>query len=121
MGVEKITKRISRKVTENIVVKKKNGNKTYLLKDEEAYIVATSEINGAHGLPIYVQNFTGKLQQVLYNVGQQIIGNRIKPASEQRYYHRSFHCVNINEEGEEGKKQKTGIGMINVLGLSHNN
>ena len=42
MGVEKITKRIVRDVTEKIFINTKRGNKTYLLKDEEEYIVETS-------------------------------------------------------------------------------
>ena len=42
VGVVKITKRIVREVIEKIVFTKKRVNKTYLLKDEEAYIVATS-------------------------------------------------------------------------------
>ena len=32
-------------------VKNITGPKTYLLKDDEAYIVATSEIDGTHGTP----------------------------------------------------------------------
>ena len=61
MGVGKITNRIVREVIEKIVVTKKRGYITYLLKDEEAYIVGTSEIDGAHGLPIYIQTFTDEL------------------------------------------------------------
>ena len=71
MGDGKLTKRIVREVTEKIVVTKKRGNKIYLLKDEEAYIVATLEIDGAHGLPRDIQTFTGELQQVLHDVGDQ--------------------------------------------------
>ena len=54
MGVGKITRLIVREVIEKIVVKGKMGNKTYLIKDKEAYIVETSEIYGAHGIPIYI-------------------------------------------------------------------
>ena len=32
-------------------IAKKKSEKTYLLKDKEAYIVTTSEIDGAHGFP----------------------------------------------------------------------
>ena len=58
MGVGKITKRIVREVVDKIVVTKKRINRTYLLKDKEAYIVATSEIDGAHVLPRDIQTFT---------------------------------------------------------------
>ena len=35
------------------ISKNRPGPKTYLLKDKKAYIVSTSEIDGAHGIPIY--------------------------------------------------------------------
>ena len=81
---------------DKIVVTKKRGNKTYLLKDEEAYIVATSEIDGAHGLPRYIQSFTDELQQMLHDVGVQIIANGIKPSSTQSYARRLMQRVNRN-------------------------
>ena len=77
MGVGRITERIVREVIEKIVVTKKGGNKTYLLNDEEVYIVATSEVNGAHVLPRDIQTFTKKLQQVLHDVDGQSIINGI--------------------------------------------
>ena len=82
MGIGKITKRIVREVIDKIFVKGKGGNKTYLIKDKEAYIMETSEIYGAHGIPIDIQTFTDELQEVLHDVGEQIIGNVIKPESE---------------------------------------
>ena len=69
MSVGKITKIIVREVIEKIVFKGKGGNKTYLIKDKEAYIVATSEIYGAHGLPRYIQTFPDELQKVLHDLG----------------------------------------------------
>ena len=81
MGIGKITKIIVREVIDKIFVKEKWGNKTYLIKDKEAYIMETSEIDGAHGIPIDIQTFTDDLQQVLHDVGGQIIGNVIKPES----------------------------------------
>ena len=61
MGVGKITNRIVREVMEKIVVREKSGNKTYLLKDKEAYIVETSEIDVTHGLPRDIEAFTDKI------------------------------------------------------------
>ena len=75
MGVGKITKGIVREAAEKIVVKKKRGNKTYLLKDEKTYIMTTSEIDGSHGIPRDIHTFTEKLQQVINEVGRQIIFN----------------------------------------------
>ena len=64
IGNENITKRIGKEVIMKIFVKNKSGNKTYLLKDKEVYIVSTSEIDVAHKLPIDIENFTKELQQV---------------------------------------------------------
>ena len=69
MGIGKITKRIVREVIDKIVVKEKRGNKNYLIKDKEAHITETSEIYGAHGIPIDIQTFTDEIQQVLHDVG----------------------------------------------------
>ena len=73
MGVGKITRLIVREVIEKIVVRGEMGNKTYLIKDKEAYIVEKSEIYGAHGIPIDIHTFTEELQQVLHDVGGRII------------------------------------------------
>ena len=75
MGVGKITKRIVIEVIAKIFVKNKSENKNNLIKEEESYIVATSEIDGAHGLPRDIETFTNELQQVLHDVGKIIIGN----------------------------------------------
>ena len=65
MGVGKIKKIIVREVADKIVFKKKRGNKTYLLMDEEAYIVAKSEIDGSHLILRDIQTFDDDLQQVI--------------------------------------------------------
>ena len=57
-----------RKMIAKIFVKKKSGNKTYLIKDKESYIVGTSEIEGTHELPIDIATLTNELQEVLHGV-----------------------------------------------------
>ena len=54
-------KTIRHGITENIV-KQKLGHKSYLLKDEEAYIVATTEIEGAHGFPRDTTTISDEIQ-----------------------------------------------------------
>ena len=115
MGVNKIKKITVREVIEKIVLKKKSGNKTYLLKDEEAYIVATSEIEGAHVPPRDIQTFTDELPHVIHEGGVKIITNVIKSESAQRYAHRLIQRVNRNEEGAEVQKQRTRTGPITIL------
>ena len=69
--------------------------------------MATSEIDGAHGLPRDIVTFINELQQVLHDVGQWIIGNPIKLESAQIYARRLIQRVNIKEEEAEGQKRKT--------------
>ena len=76
--------------------------------------MATSEIDGEHGIPGDIQTFTDKLQQVLPYVCGGRIGNGIKPSSAQSYARRLIQCVNINEEGAEGQKRRTITGMIKI-------
>ena len=111
--------KIGREVIDKIVVTKKSRNKTYLLKDEESYIVETTEIDVAHGLPRGIQTFTQDLQQVFHDLGGKSIGKCIKPSSAQSYAFRLIQRVNINEEGSEGQKQRTRTVMIKFLVLSH--
>ena len=74
-----------KEVIAKIVVKKKSKNKTYLIKDKEAYIVAKSEICCSHGLPRDKTSLTNELQQVLHYVGKKSISNKIKSKSAQIY------------------------------------
>ena len=120
MGVGKITKRTVREVIEKIVDKGKMVNKTYLIKDKEAYIVEKSEIYGAHGIPIDIHTFTEELQQVLHDVGGRIIRNGIKPESAQRYARILIQRVNRDKGLSDIHKRRTRTDPIKVLGLSQN-
>ena len=63
--------------------------------------MAASEIDGAHGLPRDIETLTNKLQKVLHENSKQIIGNRIKPQSAQRYAHKLIQRVNREDEEAE--------------------
>ena len=76
------------------VVKNITWPKTYLLKDKEAYIVSTSEIEGANGLPRDTITLANKLQKVLHGVGKRRMGKQTKPNSAQRHAHRFIKWVN---------------------------
>ena len=67
--------KIVRYVITHTIVNNRNGPKTCLLKDKEAYIVATSEIDGKHGLPRDAINVTNDLQRSLNDVGKLSIIN----------------------------------------------
>ena len=92
------------------VVKNKTGPKTFLLKEKEAYIVATSEIDGAHKLPRDTTSLKNELQQVLHEVGKRGIGNLTKEKITQRYDRRVIKWIN-REEGK-GKVQKLKPGQV---------
>ena len=51
---------------------KKNGRSTYHLKGKEAYIVATAEMEGAHGLLRDAISIANDIQQVIHCVGKNI-------------------------------------------------
>ena len=101
------------------LVRNITGPKTYLLKDEEAYIVEISEIDGTRLLPRDTTSPANKLQQVIHDVGKWIIGNITKHKSAQRYAHRVIEWVNKEEGKTEGRKRKTKTGMIKVSDLIH--
>ena len=92
--VYKTTKKKDRWVISKKVVKNKSWPKTYLLKDKEAYIVATSEIYDAHGLPKDIVRLTNELQQVFHGIIQRSIGNGIQTKYVQSYAYRFIKYVN---------------------------
>ena len=61
MSLGDINNKSVRKTISENTVKQKLGHKTYLLKDKEAYIVETSEIDVTHGLPRDIEAFTDKI------------------------------------------------------------
>ena len=88
MRLGKIRNKTVRKTITEKIVRFEVGHETHLLKDEEAYIVATTEIEGAHGLPRNTFTISDELQQVLYGVGRRDANNTITPDSALRYAHR---------------------------------
>ena len=60
--------------------------------------MATSKVDGAHGIPRDIHTFTDELQQVLHDVGKKISGNCIKPSSAQGYDRILIQHANRNEE-----------------------
>ena len=62
MRLGEIRNKTVRKTITEKIVRFEVGHETHLLKDEEAYIVETSEIDGAHVLPIYIMILPDELQ-----------------------------------------------------------
>ena len=98
IGLGEISNKTVRKtITENII-KQELGHNSYLLKDKEAYIVATTEIEGVHGLPRYTTTISEELQQVLHGVGRRDVAKTITLDSVLRYARRVIARVNKEEE-----------------------
>ena len=76
------------------IAAREKSEKTYLIKEKEACLVATSEIDDEHGISRYIGIFTNNLQQVIHDIGKQSIGNNIQPKSAQSYSHRVIKRVN---------------------------
>ena len=66
--------------------------------------MATSKIDGAHGIPRDIETFTNTIQQLLHDIGKKIIGNGIKPQPTKRHACRLIQHVNRKEEESEGHK-----------------
>ena len=81
--------------------------------------MATTEIEGAHGLSRDTTTISDELQQVIHGVGCRDSNKTITPDSALRYACRVIACVNKEEDDEEVQKIKTTKGIIKFSVLSH--
>ena len=86
-------KTVRNTITENIA-KPKFGHKYYLLKDEEAYTVGTTEIEFSRGLTRDTNTVSHELQKVLHGMGRQDANKTITFCSALRYSHRVIARLN---------------------------
>ena len=70
MSLGEISNKTVRNTITEKIVKQELGHKYYLLRDKESYIVTTTEIEGAHGLPRDTTTISNELQQVLHGMGR---------------------------------------------------
>ena len=73
---------------------KKMERQTKLLIYTEAYIMATSKMEGVYGIPRDTISIKNELQQVLHLVGKIRIFDEIKKNSTYKYYRRVVFLVN---------------------------
>ena len=69
--------------------------------------MATTEIEGAHGLPRDTSAISNELQQVLHGVSCQDANKIIKANYALRYERRVIARVNKEEDNAEGHKRNT--------------
>ena len=68
--------------------------------------MATSEIDGEHGIPRYVMGLSNESHQVLHGVGKRRISKSIKHSYTQRYARRVIKRLNKEEGKLEVEKRK---------------
>ena len=72
----------------------KVGRPTYLNYDEEAWVVASEEIEGAYGIPIDVNTLGAEMQLVIKTVNAQQSTNIITANLSSNYTHSVINQVN---------------------------
>ena len=102
------------------VHKIKNGRTTYLNPDEEALVVASAKIEGAHGLPIGVNTLGSELQLVIRAVNARQSTKVITPKSSSQYTRSVIKRVNNREDGRANQRKKSRTGLVKVSSISNN-
>ena len=70
------------------------GRPTYLNSDEEALVVVSADIEGAHGLPIDVNTLVAELKFVIKAMNAQQSTKEITPKSSSNYIRSVIKRVN---------------------------
>ena len=91
----------------------KFGRPTYINSDEEAFVVASAEIEGSHWLPIYVNTLGVELQLVIRAVNARQSTKEITPKAPSKYTRLVIKRVKTIEEGHD--KQRNNFGRPTYL------
>ena len=111
------------KVLETIkmtVHKIKNRRPTYLNTDEEALVVASSDIEGAHGFPIDVNTLVIELKLVIRAVNARQSTKIITPKASSQYTCSVIKRVNNSEDGHDNQRKNRITGLVKVSSISNN-
>ena len=73
----------------------KAGHPTYLNEDEESFLVASSDIEGDHGLPLYRHGVAQQLQNVFEAVNSWCGDYDIQEKSYLRHCREAIKLMNI--------------------------
>ena len=94
--------------TINMTVRRiKAGRPTYLNPDKEALVVASANIEGAHGLPIDFNILGGELQLVIRAVNSRQSTKVITPKASSQYTRSVIKRVNNIEDGHDNQRKKS--------------
>ena len=98
----------------------KVGRPTYLNSDEEALVVASAEIKGAHGFSIDVNTLGGELQFVIKAFNSQQSNKVITPKASSKYIRSIVKEVNNIEDCHDDQSKKSRTGLVKVSSISNN-
>ena len=98
----------------------KVGRPTYLNSDEEALVVASAEIEGAHGMPIDVNTLASEPQLVIKAVNAQQSTKGITENSTCKYTHSVIKRVNCKEDGHDTQRKKIRTRLVKVSSIGNN-
>ena len=90
----------------------KSGRPTYLNSDEKALVVASEEIEIAHGLPIDVNTLGGKLQLVIRAVNARQSTKVITPKASSHYTRLVINQVKNIEDGHDNQRKKIRTTLL---------
>ena len=98
----------------------KIGRPTYLNSDEETLVVASAEIEGAHGLHIDDNTLGGRLQLVIRAMNAQQSTKVITPKASSQYTRLVIKRVNNIGDGHDNQSKKSRTGLLKVSSISNN-
>ena len=101
------------------VHKIKIGIPTCLNSDEEALVIASAEIEGAHGLPIDFNTLGSELQLVIREVNARQSTKDITPKASSQYTCSVINHVNNIKDGRDNQRKKSRTGLVKVSSISN--
>ena len=96
------------------------GRPTYLNLDEEALVVASAEIESAHGLPIDVNTLGAELQFFIKAVNARQSTKDITPKASSKYTLSVIKRVNNIEESHDKQRKNRRTVLVKVSSISNN-
>ena len=98
----------------------KVGRPTYLNSDEEELVVASAEIEGAHGFPIDDNTLGVELQLVVKVVNAQKSNKEITTKASSQYTRLVIKQVKNIEDGHDKQRNKSRTGLVKVSSIRNN-
>ena len=103
--------------THSLAQGKKCGRPTLLTRDDEALLIAKSEIKGAHSFPVCRLELGQRLHEVVMSLGSRT--HETKKESKLKYEKRVLKRVHELEPERENQQKRNKTGTMKVAGLSH--